>query len=104
MGQTLDQILTQVGDGDQVGITLASNQDNGIVGYAVGDLVFHKATGGVVRGAQYFVRHGSSPVKDRNCISFSVTASWTSILQHLPAASDTRLASLLTQTKPRSSG
>jgi hypothetical protein len=54
MGQTLDQILTQVGDGDQVGITLASNQDNGIVGYAVGDLVFHKASGGVVRGGPIF--------------------------------------------------
>ena len=63
MGQTLDQILTQVGDGDRVGVTLASNQDNGIVGYAVGDLVYHKASGGVILGGPVFrpARLESSP-------------------------------------------
>ncbi len=50
MGQSLDQILAQVADGDSVNVTLASNQDNGIVGYAIGGLVFHKSTGGVFVG------------------------------------------------------
>ena len=48
MGQSLDQILSQVGDGNTVNVAMASNQDNGIVAYAVGGLVFHKATGGVI--------------------------------------------------------
>jgi hypothetical protein len=63
MGQNLDQILTQVGDGDSVNVTLASNQDNGIVGYAVGSLVFHKASGGVVIGHPVFrpARLASNP-------------------------------------------
>ena len=48
MGQTLDQILAQVAEGDTVNVAMASNQDNGIVGYAVGGLLFHAATGGVI--------------------------------------------------------
>jgi hypothetical protein len=48
MGRSLDQILTEVGDGDTVNVTLVSNQDNGIASYAVGGLVFHKATGGLL--------------------------------------------------------
>src|SRR6185312_9386700 len=63
MGQTLDQILAQVRDGDSVSVTLASNQDNGIVGYAVGSLVYHVSSGGVVVGGPPFrlARLASSP-------------------------------------------
>jgi hypothetical protein len=42
MGQSLDQILGQIGNGDSVGVTIASNQDNGIASYAVGSLTFQK--------------------------------------------------------------
>jgi hypothetical protein len=48
MGQSLDQILTQVGDGDTVHVAMVSNQDNGIVSYAIGGLVFHQSTGGII--------------------------------------------------------
>ena len=41
MGKNLEQILTELGDGDTVGVTLATNQDNGIVGYAIGNLLYH---------------------------------------------------------------
>jgi hypothetical protein len=54
MGQSLDQLLTQVGDGDTVNVTIVSNQDNGIASYAIGGLVFHKATGGVIFGGPPF--------------------------------------------------
>jgi hypothetical protein len=54
MGQSLDQILAQVADGDTVNVTMVSNQDNGIASYAVGGLVFHKATGGVIFGGPPF--------------------------------------------------
>jgi hypothetical protein len=50
MGQSLDQILPQLKEGDHVGVTIASNQDNGIVGYAVGSLVFHPAVFNPVGG------------------------------------------------------
>lgn len=54
MGQSLDQILAAVGDGDTVNVSMVSNQDNGIASYAVGGLVFHKATGGVIVGGPRF--------------------------------------------------
>jgi hypothetical protein len=54
MGQSLDQILAQVADGDTVNVTMVSNQDNGIASYAVGGLVFHKATGGIIFGGPPF--------------------------------------------------
>lgn len=54
MGQSLDQILEQVGDGDTVNVVMVSNQDNGIASYAVGGLVFHAATGDVVFGGPPF--------------------------------------------------
>lgn len=54
MGQSLDQILAEVGDGDTVNVTMVSNQDNGIASYAVGGLVFHKATGGFAVGGPTF--------------------------------------------------
>jgi len=54
MGQSLDQILAQVGDGDTVNVTIVSNQDNGIASYAVGGLEFHPATGGVILGGPLF--------------------------------------------------
>jgi hypothetical protein len=54
MGQSLDQILAQVGDGDTVDVTMVSNQGNGIASYAVGELVFHKATGNVIIGGSSF--------------------------------------------------
>lgn len=50
MGMNLEQVLTQARGGSSVGITLVSNQDNGIASYAVGSLIFHPATGGKVFG------------------------------------------------------
>ena len=41
MGKSLDQILAEVGNGDRVGVTIVTNQDNGIASYATGDLVYH---------------------------------------------------------------
>jgi len=41
MGKNLDQILAEVGDGDSVGVTIVTNQDNGIASYAVGSLIYH---------------------------------------------------------------
>ena len=38
MGQSLDQILANAADNDTVGVTIVSNQDNGIASYAVGSL------------------------------------------------------------------
>lgn len=44
MGKSLNQILTEAVDGSNIGVTLATNQDDGpagpIVGYAVGTLVY----------------------------------------------------------------
>ena len=54
MGQSIDQILSQVGDGDTVNVVISSNQDNGIVTYSTGGLLFHKSTGGVVFGGPRF--------------------------------------------------
>ena len=50
MRQSLDQILEEVREGDSVNVTMVSNQDNGIVGYADGRLRFRNATGGVLFG------------------------------------------------------
>ena len=47
----LDQILGEINDGDTVGITMASNEDDhtgDIVSYAQGYLKYHKATGGII--------------------------------------------------------
>ena len=44
----LEDVLTQAKNGSSVHITIVSNQDNGIASYAVGDLIFHPATGGPV--------------------------------------------------------
>jgi len=44
----LDQILGEITDGDMVGITMASNEDDQIVSYAEGSLKYHKATGGII--------------------------------------------------------
>jgi|SRR5437763_8320649 len=41
MGKSLDDIVRDLPDGRKVGVTIATNQDNGIVGYAVGDLIYH---------------------------------------------------------------
>ena len=46
MGMNLEDVLTQAKNGSSVHITIVSNQDNGIASYAVGDLIFHPATGG----------------------------------------------------------
>jgi len=48
MGKNLDQILAEIADGDHVNVTLVTNQDNGIVGYAVGSLIYHAGSGGVI--------------------------------------------------------
>ena len=37
----LEQILSQVTEGDQVGVTIVTNQDNGIASYANGSLLYH---------------------------------------------------------------
>jgi hypothetical protein len=42
MGQSLDQILSQIANGDSVNVTIVSNQDNGIASYAVGSLIFQE--------------------------------------------------------------
>lgn len=44
----LEDVLTQGKNGSSVHITIVSNQDDGIASYAVGDLIFHPATGGQV--------------------------------------------------------
>lgn len=54
MGQSLDQILTQVADRDTVNVVMVSNQADGVATYAVGGLVFHKATGGLILGGPPF--------------------------------------------------
>jgi hypothetical protein len=45
MGKNLNQILAEAGDGYRIGVTVATNQDDGpagpIVGYAAGLLVYH---------------------------------------------------------------
>lgn len=41
MGKSLDQILNEVGEGSMVGVTVVTNQDNGIASYASGSLVYH---------------------------------------------------------------
>lgn len=45
MGKSLNQILTEAGDGNSIGVTIATNQDDGpsgpIVGYATGTLLYH---------------------------------------------------------------
>lgn len=43
VGKSLDQILAVVGDGDTLGVTLATNQDSGIVAYATGLLTYRAA-------------------------------------------------------------
>ncbi len=47
MGKSLEQILVAVRDGDMVGVTLVTNQDAGIVGYATGSLLYHAGLGGI---------------------------------------------------------
>lgn len=44
MGRSLEQILAEAVDGSSIGITIVSNQDNGLVGYAVGSLLYHPAS------------------------------------------------------------
>ena len=46
MGMNLEDVLAQAGNGSSVHVTMVSDQDNGIASYAVGDLIFHPATGG----------------------------------------------------------
>jgi hypothetical protein len=66
MGMNLEDVLTQAKNGSAVHITIVSNQDNGIASYAVGDLIFHPATGGqVVGGPQLRPAHmeSATPLK-----------------------------------------
>lgn len=43
MGQSLDQLLAGAIDGvTRVNVTIASNEDDGVAGFAQGQLVFHK--------------------------------------------------------------
>jgi hypothetical protein len=41
MGMNLDQIVAEARDGALVGITLVTNQDNGIASYATGSLIYY---------------------------------------------------------------
>lgn len=41
MGVSLEQILAEGADGATVGVTIVTNQDNGIASYAVGALIYH---------------------------------------------------------------
>jgi hypothetical protein len=41
MGKNLEQILADATDGSQVGVTVVTNQDNGIASYATGLLIYH---------------------------------------------------------------
>ena len=57
MPQGLEQVTGSAVDGSRVTVTIASNQDNGLVSYATGSLVYHPATiaakvGGVSRQAR----------------------------------------------------
>ena len=63
MGQSIDEIVAQVHDGDTVNVVMVSNQDDGIATYTVGGLVFRKATGGLILGGPRFIpaRLESSP-------------------------------------------
>ncbi len=51
MGLSLEQVLSEIGNGGKVQVTMASNQDNGLVSYSFGELTFHPATGGPVLGS-----------------------------------------------------
>jgi hypothetical protein len=64
MGKSLDQILSEVSEGDTVGITLVTNQDNGIASYATGSLTYHPAsfTGPFFRPARLSTT-GGEPLK-----------------------------------------
>jgi hypothetical protein len=50
MGKSLNQILTEAADGNEIGVTIATNQDDGpngpIVGYATGRLIYQAARPG----------------------------------------------------------
>jgi len=48
MGKSLEQILAEVHDGDTVGVTLVTNQDSGVVGYATGGLLYRARPAGAV--------------------------------------------------------
>jgi hypothetical protein len=54
MGLSLAELLAQAKEGFRVETTIASNQDNGIVGYTTGRMTFHEAEGGTtVDGPPY---------------------------------------------------
>jgi len=44
MGKNLDRILAEARDGALVGVTVVTNQDNGIASYGSGSLVYHPAS------------------------------------------------------------
>jgi hypothetical protein len=41
MGKSLDQVFAEAVDGAQIGITIVTNQDDGIASYATGQLIHH---------------------------------------------------------------
>jgi hypothetical protein len=41
MGKNLDQIIAEARDGYKFGVTIVTNQNNGIASYAVGSLIYH---------------------------------------------------------------
>lgn len=53
MGKTLAQVIDEARAGDQVNVTLTTNEDDGITAYAEGSLVFTPASGGVVLGGRF---------------------------------------------------
>src|SRR5689334_3218107 len=44
MGKNLEQILAEARDGALVGVTVVTNQDNGIASYGSGSLIYHPAS------------------------------------------------------------
>lgn len=64
MGQNLEQILAEVGEGSRVGVSLVTNQDNGIASYATGELIYHPPSmiGPLLRPARLSTT-GGQPLK-----------------------------------------
>ena len=41
MGKPLEEIIRDLFDGGPVGVTIVTNEDGGLVGYATGELIYH---------------------------------------------------------------
>jgi hypothetical protein len=67
MGKNFDQILAearQIGSGARVGVTIVTNQDDGIASYATGDLSYYPGSLiGPIRRPERLSTTGSEPLK-----------------------------------------